>query len=98
MAVLVPAWLVLSMFVGFMGVWKGRSFLSWTVYAILLSPFLVGILCLLITSKTRRCKHCGWTMEQTDEVCHHCHKAPQDSGDFLEPIRKLGPRAYWDKS
>lgn len=44
-------WLGLAVVVGVIASGKGRSFIGWTILAMLISPLLAGILALVVSSK-----------------------------------------------
>lgn len=64
-------WVVFAAIVGAIASGKGRSFLGWTLLALLISPLVAG-LAVLVVGSGRKCPFCGGGVPKNVIACRHC--------------------------
>jgi hypothetical protein len=81
---LIIAWLVVSYFVGRAAEKKNRSFASFFLIALLVSPILGAIIvaalppsgeALIAKGQRLRCPHCAEAVNRRARICPHCRSA-----------------------
>ena len=66
-------WLFFAFLVGLLASSKGRSFLGWTLLALVISPLLAGLF-VLVLGTGRRCPFCRAGVPKDATVCQHCSR------------------------
>lgn len=79
--VIAIVWLVLAIACGWLAAKRGRSGVGWWVAAMLVSPFIAGILLVLlpvvlasaeVRSQEKRCRQCDPRAQRTAGECTQC--------------------------
>ena len=87
---IVIAWIIIPLVVGLVAKSRGRSFIGWFLYTLLIWP--VALVHLLLIGRTERgwerkaqvegrarCPHCAEFIQRQARVCPHCRKDVRES-------------------